>query len=291
MTCGTSIVTGDCRRVLADYPDGWFDLAATSPPYWGLRDYGHPDQVGVEETFEEYVAAIVDSFEAVRRAVKVGGSLWLVLGDAYSGSWGAQGTSGLIGAKTAGAVRQRVSAVRRASGIGSVRRTGLPAKNLLGLPWRVAFALRGSGWTLRNEVVWHKPNPMPENVRDRYPRTHETAFLFTKGPASFQLDPSARRAGTVWRIATRGSGYTNHATFPLELARRLLAACPPGGRVLDPFCGTGTVGVAAKALCLPFVGVEVNGETAAMATSRIGEATMLRTAGRRYPRRCLPSSP
>lgn len=153
----------------------------TSPPYWGLRDYGVDGQIGLESTPEEYVSLMVDVFRAVRRVLREDGTLWLNLGDSYAGSWGAQGRNGEMANHSVIAARQIAVAAKKKSGTGSVtHRSVLKPKDLVGIPWRVAFALQVDGWYLRSDIIWAKPNPMPESVQDRPTRAHEYLFLFSK---------------------------------------------------------------------------------------------------------------
>jgi DNA modification methylase len=183
------ILHGDVREQLRTLPAESVQTVVTSPPYWGLRDYGVPGQLGLEETPEAYVAAMVDVFREVRRVLRHDGTLWLNLGDSYAGSWGAQGRQGKTGAlagRSACAARQIAAAAKRASGTGSLSRTpGLKPKDLVGIPWRVAFALQADGWWLRSDIIWAKPNPMPESVTDRPTRSHEYLFLLTRAESYF----------------------------------------------------------------------------------------------------------
>lgn len=156
----------------------------TSPPYFGLRDYGHADQMGLEPTHEQYVASVVAVFRLVRDVLADDGTLWLNLGDSYAGSWGAQSreNAGKQAPNVSALSANQVKAAQiKASGTGSLGRTpGLKAKDLIGIPWKVAFALQADGWYLRSDIVWHKPNPMPESVTDRPTKAHEYLFLLTK---------------------------------------------------------------------------------------------------------------
>jgi DNA modification methylase len=167
------IITGHCLDALPTLDAGSVQTCVTSPPYFGLRDYGIAGQIGLEETPEQYVSKLVEVFREVRRVLRDDGALWLNLGDSYAndGKWG--GSSG--GKHAAGLHGQ--------SGIGRAkRRTGLKPKDLIGIPWMVAFALRADGWYLRQEIIWHKPNPMPESVTDRCTKAHEQIFLLSKSP-------------------------------------------------------------------------------------------------------------
>lgn len=173
---------GDCRELLKQLPDAIVQTCVTSPPYWGLRDYGHDGQLGLEATPEEYVANMVDVFRGVRRVLRDDGTLWLNLGDSYAsiaGGYdanGSRGSNATISANTQGAVlkgRRRVPSA------------GLKPKDLIGIPWRVAFALQADGWYLRSDIIWHKPNPMPESVTDRPTKSHEYIFLLSKSEHYF----------------------------------------------------------------------------------------------------------
>ena len=205
------IIIGDCR-------DGMRTLIAqgvrvqcvvTSPPYWGLRDYGVDGQIGLERTYPEFIANMVEVFDLVRQLLADDGTLWLNMGDSYAGSWGAQGRQGMTGEMAQRSIvsaRQIAVAQRRASGTGSIDRApGCKPKDLVGIPWRLAFALQDAGWWLRQDVIWSKPNPMPESVRDRCTKAHEYLFLMAKSeryyydaeaikePAAYPDGPGNRR--------------------------------------------------------------------------------------------------
>lgn len=263
------IVTGDAATVLSTIEEKSVQCCVTSPPYWGLRDYKHLDQIGLEATPDEYVDAIVDAFRGVRRVLHKEGIVWLNLGDSYAGSLGAQSRpattdlndvrSTLEGGSMLSA--RQIAAAPRGTKIGSLTRTpGLKNKDLVGIPWRVAFALQTDGWFLRADIIWEKPNAMPESVKDRPTRSHEYLFLLSKS-AEYQYDPDpirephvdrranksgrtamrgkrsirpsgksdtperwynelGRNARSVWTIATQSSGEDHFATFPEELVRR-----------------------------------------------------------------------
>src|SRR5690606_18934769 len=152
---------------LATLPDGSVQTCVTSPPYFGLRDYGHAGQIGLEATVDEYVTALVDVFREVRRVLADDGTLWLNLGDSYAANWNSQRSSGGGGFKDND--RERLT-----------RTPGFMPKQLLGIPWRVAFALQQDGWYLRQDIIWSKPNPMPESVTDRCTKAHEYLFMLSK---------------------------------------------------------------------------------------------------------------
>jgi len=327
---------GDTHNVLSTLPDGYADCIVTSPPYWAKRDYGVPGQYGLETGPAAYVATLRAVFGQARRVLADGGTCWLNLGDSYSAGGAAPtGLHTYLGCGLAG---------RQTPGLGT--------KNLLGLPWQVALALQADGWIIRNAIVWHKPNAMPESVRDRMNCRYELIFMLVKsrhywfdldpirtphatssparrnartrcaqrsgasaavrhpgdgkpsgtcpgavgppgsrppkyGPHTRQViaarrygndrsrraHPNGRNPGDVWSIPTRPYRGPHFAAYPLELpARCIQAGCKPGGMVLDPFCGTGTTGVAALALARRFTGIELNPAFAALAAERLRQA-------------------
>jgi DNA modification methylase len=173
------IITGDCREELKTLPDASVQCCVSSPPYWGLRDYGHGDQIGLEPTPEAYVKTMVEVFREVKRVLRDDGTLWLNLGDSYAGGGNYRG----INSESTLSEKQRSNGGARGVSqlLGSVgKEYGLAPKNLVGIPWRVAFALQADGWYLRSDIIWHKPNPMPESVTDRPTKSHEYIFLLTK---------------------------------------------------------------------------------------------------------------
>lgn len=190
---------GDCRELLKQLPDGCVQTCVTSPPYWGLRDYGHKGQIGIEASPEEFVRELVAVFAGVRRVLRDDGTLWLNLGDSYasSGRGGAQGSTGAMSSRAVSAARVVRGSTKPAgmhetarSG-GAIGRAYMPPppgcknKDLVGVPWMVAFALRADGWYLRSDIIWHKPNPMPESVGDRPTKSHEYIFLLAKSESYF----------------------------------------------------------------------------------------------------------
>ena len=185
-----TIYNENCLETMKRMPGNFIDCVVTSPPYWGLRDYGHKDQIGLEATPEEYVSKMVEVFQEVRRVLKPEGTVWLNLGDSYAGSGKAQGGGGL-GEKSKKQLTNKGSyfdvskskRIPRGSGRwggGNNSVTDLKPKDLIGIPWRVAFALQSDGWWLRQDIIWAKPNPMPESVKDRCTKSHEYIFLLTK---------------------------------------------------------------------------------------------------------------
>jgi DNA modification methylase len=342
-----TILKGDCRDVLATLPDESVQCVVTSPPYWGLRDYGVAGQIGLEASFALFVAEMLTVFREVRRVLRNDGTLWLNLGDSY-----ATGTSS--GRKPTQAGKhgywENPAISYRINGAGE----GLKPKDLVGIPWRVAFALQADGWWLRSDIIWHKLNPMPESVTDRPTKAHEYLFLLTKAEryhydAEAILEPvspntharlsqdimaqigSTRANGgaktngnmkavgrnsrqnvdrvpknrkladagsgiknndsfteavalpvthrnkrTVWSTSTEAFSGAHFATFPPALIEPcILAGCPRGGTVLDPFGGAGTTGLVADRLGRNAILIELNPEYAEMAERRIrGDAGM-----------------
>lgn len=326
---GVSILIGDCRERMRDMEACSAHTCVTSPPYFGLRDYGHVGQIGLEATPDEFVAAIVEVFREVRRVLRDDGTVWLNLGDSYvtdkkwGGSTGGKAAAGLHGAGGGG--RNKTS-------------VGLPDKNLVGIPWRVAFALQADGWFLRQDIIWSKPNPMPESVTDRCTKAHEYLFLLSKS-ARYHYDADAiaeglaeasvarlsqpgiadqkgsdrvpgktngamkavgrvrgtpprhaayessdqsglddverggrRNKRSVWTVATQPFKEAHFATYPPALIEPcILAGCPTGGTVLDPFGGAGTTGLVADRLGRNAILCELNPEYARMAERRIAD--------------------
>lgn len=275
------ILVGDAVTRLRELPEGCVQTCVTSPPYWGLRDYGHAWQLGLEATPEAYVAALVDVFREVRRVLRDDGTIWVNLGDSYAGSRGAQSR------EHAGKHAPNVSALKAAQiRTGLLRTPGLKPKDLVGIPWLVAFALRADGWYLRSDIIWAKRNPMPESVTDRPTKAHEYIFLLAKSAryyydaAAIREPCSARKDGankrTVWSVATHPFAGAHFATFPPALITPcILAGCPVGGTVLDPFAGIGTTGMVALRHGRSFIGCELNPAYALMAKDRIdGDAAL-----------------
>lgn len=318
------ILLGDCRESLRTLPALSVNCVVTSPPYFGLRDYGVDGQLGLEPTPAEFVADMVEVFREVGRVLRDDGTLWLNLGDSYAGSRaGPQGKSGQMADRSVAAARCRSASTnmltrgkrdaKRWGGGNNPAVGGLKPKDLIGIPWRVAFALQDDGWFLRQDIVWSKPNAMPESVRDRCTRSHEYIFMFSKSPKyhfdheaikepavsdhssgngfkrparkSYQnLDGSARgneekwtgvgglrNRRSVWNIATQPFKEAHFATYPPKLIEPcILAGCPIGGTVLDPFFGAGTTGLVAQQNGRNWIGCELNSEYAEIASRRLG---------------------
>lgn len=256
------MITGDCRERLAELEPQSVNCCVTSPPYFGLRDYGHAGQIGLEDTPDAFVAQMVAVFREVRRVLRDDGTLWLNIGDGYAGP----GPGSRDPAKW-----PRQSRNDHAPS-GAKTRTGLANKQLLGVPWRLALALQADGWFLRFDTIWRKSNAMPDPAKDRPARAHEYVFLFSKGPRYYFRETSSGFAGetSVWTIATEVSVRGHAASYPVSLAQRcIVAGSEPGDMILDPFAGSGTTGVAAHRLSRDAVLIELNPEYAAIAERRL----------------------
>lgn len=247
----SAIVIGDSNRVLRQLPYGTFQTCVTSPPYWALRDYNIDGQIGLEATVESYISALIAVFEEVRRVLRDDGTLWLNIGDSYTSggrTWRAPDKKNPV----------------RAMSTRPPTPQGLKPKDLIGVPWRLAFALQKAGWYLRTDIVWHKPNCQPESVKDRPTRSHEYLFLFTKSERYFYncqsvRGPNDRNLRSVWDINTYPVKDAHFATFPPALVKPCLdLATRPGDFVLDPFIGSGTTGLVAHDSDRRFFGIELN---------------------------------
>ena len=256
---------GDALTVLQRLPSDSVQCAVTSPPYWGLRDYNNPDQIGLEETLPQFINRIRTVFSEVKRVLRPDGVFWVNIGDGY--------TSGNRGWR---APDKKNPA--RAMDVRPNTPEGLKAKDLMGIPWRLAFALQDDGWYLRADVIWNKPNAMPESVKDRPTRSHEYVFMLTKGERYYYdkkavLEANGRNRRSVWDVHTQGFAGAHFATFPPKLIEPCIkSSSRPGDFVLDPFFGSGTVGLVAQNLGRSFVGVELNPAYVALAATRIGLA-------------------
>ena len=199
---------GDCRAVMRSLIAAGVRVQCivTSPPYWGLRDYGHPGQLGQEPTLREFLANMVEVFDLCRELLADDGTLWLNMGDSYAGSWGSQGREYSGVAVSALSARQVAASQRKASGTGKIRDEGIKTKDLMGQPWRLAFALQDAGWWLRQDIVWHKPNPMPESVRDRCTKAHEYLFLMTRSDR-YYFDTNAIKEPATYGTTPTGVGF------------------------------------------------------------------------------------
>jgi DNA modification methylase len=329
------ILEGDCRDILRTIPDESVHCVVTSPPYFGLRDYGVHGQMGLEATPDEFIAGMVAVFRECRRVLRDDGTLWLNVGDSYAGAPG--GWQGKNGQRASRTFTARIDHDKRGNGCKS--------KDLIGVPWMLAFALRADGWFLRQDIIWSKPNPMPESVTDRCTKAHEYVFLLSKS-ARYYFDQDAilepaspntharvsqdvaaqigstranggaktngnmkavmrspktlandkgnknnesfanatslvlteRNKRSVWTIATQPFKEAHFATFPPALVEPcILAGCPSGGTVLDPFGGAGTTGLVADRLQRDAILIELNPEYAEIARRRITKDSPLFT--------------
>ncbi|EGR2501200.1 site-specific DNA-methyltransferase [Vibrio cholerae] len=262
----STIFEGDALTVLRRIPSNTVRCVVTSPPYWGLRDYGIEDQIGLEQSMQQFIHRLVAVFSEIKRVLTPDGTLWLNIGDGY--------TSGNRGYR---APDKKNPA--RAMGVRPDTPEGLKPKDLLGIPWRLAFALQDDGWYLRSDIVWNKPNAMPESVKDRPSRSHEYLFMFTKSERYFYDSEAAkepadngklRNRRSVWNIKTKGFSGAHFATFPTELVRPcILSSSQPGDYVLDPFFGSGTVGVVCREESRNYLGIELNPEYVSIAVDRL----------------------
>lgn len=312
MTVDT-IINRDALLALRELPAESVHCAVTSPPYYGLRDYGLDAQIGREETPEQYIKRLVEVFHELKRVLRNDGTFWLNIADTYCGT-GSKGNH-FDPKNPKGRNGQSVSIARQAA--------GCKQKDLIGIPWLLAFALRRDGWYLRSSIIWQKDNPMPESVKDRPTRCYENVFLLTKSKSYYYdaaaiaepiapttaaryrkgrgantkyadevpgqgkpqginkarsggyyddaLIPTMRNKRDVWLINTVPYKGGHFAAFPPKLAETcILAGCPQGGVVLDPFFGSGTTGLAAKSLDRRYIGIELNAEYCALARARIG---------------------
>ena len=269
-------IHGDAARVVRGLPCGFADLCVTSPPYWGLRDYGGgAEEIGAEDHFDCYLDRLTDVFDAVWGALKPDGAMWLNLGDVYAG-----GTRGARNApEPGGGPRVKTGGER------DVQRgaTGMKEGCLVGLPWKAVGALVARGWILRADVVWEKPNPQPQPPQNRPTSAHEYFFLLVKSMGYWwdrdaAREPTADGEGTrnmrdVWRVPTYRYPGAHFAVMPPTLARRaILTACPPGGLVIDPFAGAGTTGCVAVEAGRNFLGVELVEDNIRQAEERTAQA-------------------
>lgn len=299
---------GDCRDILKMWKSLGVKVqtCVTSPPYFGLRDYGHEGQIGLEETPDHYISAMVEVFRCVRDVLVDDGTLWLNIGDSYNAHPGQRKTTDKAGDKQ--------QTVRGATAAPSRSVDGLKPKDLIGIPWMLAFALRADGWYLRQDIIWHKPNPMPESVCDRCTKAHEYLFLLSKSeryyydaeaimepvaastierlsqPTLNQQEGSDRVPGktngkmkavgridkrnrrSVWSVATRPYKGAHFATFPPALIEPcILAGSRPGDIVLDPFMGSGTTAQAAIQHGRQYLGCELNPEYGHLQQERLAK--------------------
>jgi DNA modification methylase len=300
---------GDCRETMRKWASEGIkaQTCVTSPPYYGLRDYGHEGQIGLEETPEEYIKSMVEVFRCVWDVLEDDGTLWLNIGDSYAGNNSQASNNGRAGF---GNARERV-----------VNRTGegLKTKDLIGIPWMLAFALRADGWYLRQDIIWHKPNPMPESVQDRCTKAHEYIFLLSKSSKyfydadaikeksifagekrSFNSPKKAMRnvsgeistgnehpdalpvevsefknKRSVWTVNPKPYEGAHFAVFPTDLIEPcILAGALAGGLVLDPFMGSGTTAQVAQTLGRKYLGCELNPAYKPLQNKRLAQQSL-----------------
>jgi DNA modification methylase len=310
-----TLLLGDCREKLTMLKDKSIHTCVTSPPYFGLRDYGHDDQIGLETTPDDFINAMVTVFREVRRVLRDDGTLWLNLGDTYNNRTKVRTTSHQ---PALNGFEDDVWKDRAARG--GVRMSNMPGikeKDLIGIPWRVAFALQADGWFLRQDIIWAKSNPMPESVTDRCTKAHEYIFLLSKSPRYYfdsdaikepaigagQTRGGGKKASTVgiiagradgqrmdqlgakpiaefrnrrsvWNVSTKPFKGAHFATFPPDLIEPcILAGCPVGGVVLDPFGGAGTTGLVAERNGRESVLIELNLDYVKIIRERLGVAS------------------
>jgi DNA modification methylase len=293
-----TILTGNCIARMSELESGSIQTCVTSPPYFGLRDYGVDGQLGLEETPDQYIAAMVAVFREVRRVLADDGTLWVNIGDSYANG----------GRKTRDSddkLAQRGMSTRPPDP------EGIKPKDLIGIPWMLAFALRADGWYLRQDIIWHKPNPMPESVTDRCTKAHEYVFLLSKGlryfydaeavkepsvyadcgrpskkrgefdgkntlpgKEAFRAITETRNRRSVWTIATKPYKGAHFAVFPPALVEPcILAGSRPGDIVLDPFNGSGTTGQVALQHGRRYIGCELNPDYVALTQERLAKVT------------------
>ena len=293
------IVTGDALEILRTLPDEIVQTCVTSPPYYGLRDYGVEGQIGHEETPDDYIARLVEVFREVRRVLRKDGTLWVNIGDSYANDqkWGGH---------SSGKHQKALHTIDR-----PLRYTGLPGKNLIGIPWMLAFALRSDGYYLRSDIIWYKPSCLPESVEDRPTKAHEYLFLLSKSANYYYnadairephkmesiertkhswngnrerdftgsaqtLDfkemchPLGRNKRTVWIVNPKPYPDAHFATFPPKLIIPcILAGSHPGDLVMDPFMGAGTTALVALRYGRTYTGIELNSAYVQLANKRI----------------------
>ena len=303
---------GDCREIMRKWASEGIkaQTCVTSPPYYGLRDYGHDGQIGLEDTPEQYIEAMVEVFRGVWDVLKDDGTLWLNIGDSYYNYRPGKGQA-LVKQTVANSNQDLPQTCARRGN----KLDGLKEKDLIGIPWMLAFALRADGWYLRQDIIWHKPNPMPESVQDRCTKSHEYIFLltksskyyydhdaikeplkgepqvrdknsegyqanyahgdrFSKGERVFGADGMANKR-SVWSVPVKPYHGAHFAVFPQELIEPcILAGAPAGGVVLDPFMGSGTTAQVAQNLGRQYLGCELNIDYEALQKKRLAQYSL-----------------
>ena len=263
------VLFGDCRETMDAFIDK-AQMCVTSPPYYGLRNYGDEEnQIGLEESPEEYIQNLVEVFRKVRDNLTDDGTLWLNIGDSYYNYRPGKGQA--LSKQTVSNNRQDLpdKCARRGNKL-----KGLKEKDLIGIPWMLAFALRADGWYLRQDIIWNKPNPMPESVRDRCTKSHEYIFLLSKSQ-NYYFDVDAikeptRRKRSVWTVNNKPYRGAHFAVFPPDLIEPCIrAGSREGDIVLDPFMGSGTTAMVAKSLKRYYMGCELHEEYGDLMEERV----------------------
>ena len=312
MNLTAEVIVGDNRETLKQLPDKSVQCVVTSPPYWGLRDYGEDEQIGLEQSPNDFIEQLCLVFDEVWRVLKDDGTIWVNLGDSYAGS--GKGSPGNFGKHAPSGSARHLE--HSHSGIVP---DGLKPKDLVGIPWRFAFAMQQRGWYLRQDIIWAKPNPMPESVTDRCTKSHEYIFLMTKNPKYYYdneaikeqassdsgwalqrakgesnfrkkidsfdknsgngsgygdyTDNGLRNKRSVWSVNVRPYKEAHFATYPPELITPcILAGSKEGDIILDPFSGSGTTGEVALLHDRNYIGLELNPEYAKLSEKRLTEA-------------------
>jgi DNA modification methylase len=293
-----TIIQGDARKILKTLPDESIDCIITSPPYWGLRDYGMKNQIGLEPTISEYINNLFEVFEECKRILRKTGTMWVNIGDTFAGS-----------GKGIGSDHGKSSISDEEISTTDWSKTGIPDKCLCQIPSRFAIAMTDREWILRNTIIWQKPNQMPESVTDRFTEDYEFVYFFVKNqqyyferqfePANYQenvyrqelrqnktynskepyqrnfpdsFDPGKRNKRCVWYIPTKPYPDAHFAVFPKALCiTPIVAGCPEGGIVLDPFMGSGTTAVVAREHSRKYIGIELNPEYIKLAEKRLAQ--------------------
>ena len=266
------ILFGDCKKTLSAFLPKSARMCVTSPPYYGLRNYGGEEkQIGQEQSPEEYIKNLVEVFREVRNVLTDDGTLWLNVGDSYYNYRPGRGQR--LSKQTVSNTKQDLPDVcpRRGN-----RLRGLKEKDLIGIPWMLAFALRADGWYLRQDIIWHKPYPMPESVRDRCTKSHEYVFLLSKNQ-NYYFDVNAikeptRRKRSVWNIQNKPYRDAHFAVYPPELVEPCIkAGSEEGDIILDPFMGSGTTATVAKTLGRDYIGCELHEDYGKLIQKRLNE--------------------
>ena len=299
----------NCLTGLKSLPDGVVDCCITSPPYWGLRDYGHDEQLGSEGHFKDFVISLSNVFDEVQRVLKPTGTFFINLGDTYGGS--GSGTTKKADTSKYVENSKQVYVLPNGTSKASQFRGTAMNKSLCMIPERFAIEMMDRGWCLRNQIIWHKPNQMPSSAKDRFTVDFEKVFFFVKQPTDYYFEQQLEKAvwaesdsraidgkskgvgkteenkyamngcggyteggmknmRTVWSINTEPSTEDHFATYPQRLVERMLkAGCPEGGIILDPFMGAGTSAVVAKKLGRNYIGFEINPDYIKIAESRL----------------------